>query len=210
MRTIKFFNSSLAIDDFKNIESTFHVEIKTAKNPGGYNTARKHLVFAGKACYKQAIKLVPTKNGLSVQYSIERDSDSLLRRMGFLNIQDFCVAYATDSKTGKTRPRIIKEFTEEFLTLDFSACTDTLALLLDAAKHIVLLKNNTKIATYIPNVLSNGKMGYVPIEGYEDPRKEIPEEKMNLYLQKGIAIKYYTFMASTSQQRHGCIEMIKE
>lgn len=206
MKSVKFIQTSCNVDDFVNMESVFHIEVKIAKNPGGYNTARKHLVYAGKACNKLSIKI--TKDGII--YSVERDADSLMQRLGFLNIQESALTYVTDIKTGKVRPRIIPDFTDEFITLNLQEVPEILANLLEEQKYVILYRKGAKIRTYQLGVSAiNADWVYVPIEGYNNPKEEIPIDKMIEWEEAGVATRYYTFIASTSQQRRGCIEMIK-
>lgn len=206
MKSVKFIQNSCSIDDFENMESIPHVEIKTAKNPGGYHTARKHLVYSGRACNKLSIKVSSGK----IVYSTEREADSLMQRLGFLNIQESALTYVTDLKTDKIRPRIVPDFTNEFITLNLQEVPEILANLLEEQKYIVLYRKGAKIRTYQLGVSAiNNDWVYVPIEGYNNPEEEIPVDKMTEWEESGLATRYYTFLASTSQQRRGCLEMIK-
>lgn len=206
MKTIKFIQTTCNVENFENMESIFHVEVKTIKNPGGYHTARKHLVYAGKSCNKLSIKV--TKDG--IVYSVERDADSLMQRLGFLKVEKSTLTYITDLKAGKIRPRIVPDFTDEFLTLNLQEAPEILANLLEEQKYIVLYREGAKIRTYQLGVSAvNADWVYIPIEGYSDPKEEISIDQMIEWEESGLATRYYTFLASTSQQRRGCLEMIK-
>lgn len=208
MKTIKFIKTSINVENLNTINDLFPVEKKSTRNPGSFATARKHLIYSGNSCNKMLIKLIGEKidNGFiyKAKYSVERDADSFLQRLGLMKIQDSFVGYVTD-KNGKHKPRIFNSYSDEFITLDLSECKGKLADLLRSVKFIEVLRDGARISTmiYDPQL----KM-FIPLEDSNGGYR-IPVNKMLDYENKGIAVRYYTFMASTSQQRKGCIEMIK-
>lgn len=206
MKTIKFIKTSINVGDMNTLADLLPIERKTTRNPGSFATARKHLIYSGNSCNKALIKIFPVEEGSSdynIEYSVQRDADSLLQRLGLMKIQKKFVGYITD-KNGGHRPRIFDNYCDEFITLDLSQSKKLLADILSQYKCIYILRDAAKINILIYDDTS--KM-YVALDSKNPCR--ISEKTMTEYKKKGIVTIYFTFMGSTSQQRKGCIEMIK-
>lgn len=206
MKTIKFIKTSINVENLNTINDLFPVEKKSTRNPGSFATARKHLIYSGQTCNKMLIKIssVGEEDSFAVNYSVQRDADSLLQRLGLMKVQDKFVGYVTD-KNGNHRPRIFDSYSDEFITLDLSEAKGLLADILSQYKCVYLLRDAAKINVLIYNHSINM---YVELDSKNPCR--VAEATMNEYKRKGIVTTYYTFMGSTSQQRKGCIEMIKQ
>lgn len=207
MKTIKFIRTSINVADMNTLADLLPIERKTTRNPGSFATARKHLIYSGKACNKTLIKITPVgedSSSYNIEYSVQRDADSLLQRLGLMKIQDKFVGYVTD-KNGNHRPRIFNNYSDEFITLDLSEAKGLLADILSQYKCVYVLRDAAKINVLVYNHSVNM---YVELDSKNPCR--VSEKTMTEYKKKGIVTAYYTFMGSTSQQRKGCIEMIKQ
>ena len=206
MSSIRFIKSAINVADFNTLTDLLPVERKSCKHSGSFATARKHLIYSGQACNKMLVKIssIGEEGSFGVNYSVQRDADSLLQRLGLMKVQDKFVGYVTD-KNGNHRPRIFDNYSDEFITLDLSEAKGLLADILSQYKCVYVLRDAAKINVLVYNHSINM---YVELDSKNPCR--VSEKTMAEYKKKGIVTAYYTFMGSTSQQRKGCIEMIKQ